>query len=433
MHAASLAFSHDREGDTTLCVESIEQTLLPHGDVGIPRGGYVPIPVTQLLRAWVAYREAIIGLRDLRVWLACQELVARRTAARAGDRVRYRPEEVHTLVGGVGGEHLRSSIRALERANLLCWSETKLAFPTIEPEQLAMDPNWEHLLTLVQNHRRAVPVPRNTLKWLAQSGNRILIATVFAHLLRCVYRRGTTCRMRGTCKASWVAEVFGVDLRNVKRARQHLADIGWLQVVPSHQRRLNASGPVCVVSLDWSPSVTRETPPPPALSTSGLPPPGSDRNLSSRRTHQNPRGRGPTGVQEELHREFRPTLRCIRPEDLRRKGRLLALHKQACERGLASPGVAGTLRFLALAARARRVGTRNACGLLAWLLREGKWDTITLDDEDRARRWLSGAAVKTSTREGHRPPSPPVALATLAASALASLQASPRDISAAET
>jgi hypothetical protein len=59
------------------------------------------------------------------------------------------------------------------------------------------------------------------------------------------------------------------------------------------------------------------------------------------------------------------------------------------------------LRFASLAARARRVATRNAGGMLAWLLRERCWNFITLEDEDRARRWLAGP-----NRETSRPRSP---------------------------
>jgi hypothetical protein len=55
--------------------------------------------------------------------------MARRCVRIKGDYARFRPDEIHRLVGGAGGEHLRKAIRRLEAAGLLTWSELKIQIP----------------------------------------------------------------------------------------------------------------------------------------------------------------------------------------------------------------------------------------------------------------------------------------------------------------
>ena len=70
------------------------------------------------------------NLRDFRVWFAAQEMGARRCQLDPGQVPEYTLKELHGLVGGVGGEHLRASIRRLEAVGLFTWSSTKLIFAT---------------------------------------------------------------------------------------------------------------------------------------------------------------------------------------------------------------------------------------------------------------------------------------------------------------
>src|SRR4029450_13811354 len=94
-----------------------------------PHGGFVLLTVEILCLLWWVYRHRYIQLRDLRVWLACQEMVARR--GRLPDQVpHYTLTELHRLVGGVGGPHLRCSLRRLEAHGLLAWSSTRITFIT---------------------------------------------------------------------------------------------------------------------------------------------------------------------------------------------------------------------------------------------------------------------------------------------------------------
>src|SRR5215470_12474549 len=95
-----------------------------------PSGGFRFLTVQQLCLIWWAYRIRLIQLLDLRVWFAAQEMVARRCQLDSGQIPMFTPQELHKLVGGAGGEHLRASLRRLETAGLLTWSTTQLTFVT---------------------------------------------------------------------------------------------------------------------------------------------------------------------------------------------------------------------------------------------------------------------------------------------------------------
>ena len=84
-----------------------------------PYGGFCLLIVQQLCLVWWAYRSRLIQLMDLRVWFAAHEMVARRCQLAPDQVPDYTPTELHGLVGGVGGEHLRASLRRLEAVGLL--------------------------------------------------------------------------------------------------------------------------------------------------------------------------------------------------------------------------------------------------------------------------------------------------------------------------
>ena len=82
-----------------------------------------------------------------------------------------------------------------------------------------------------------------------------------------------------------------------------------------------------------------------------------------------------------------PTLRDVTLADLGDVGRLLALHQQAMARGWLRGGEAAQLNVVAAAVHARRVG-QAPCRLFVALLRDQRWEVITQEDEDQARRLL---------------------------------------------
>lgn len=255
---------------------------------------------------------------------------------------------------------------------------------------------------------RLVPVPRRTLRFLAAGTSRSLTATMLGTLLRCAFYRRGACSWTGTCKASWLAETFGIDERSVKRARSSLQHLGWLSTEPVPQWRLNRFGGTFRVNPSWNPAenAPRRMSPPPRAETPRMSPPESDQEPLRAYINQEPAPSGPAGARGPLTKP--PSLRDITPEDLQRRDRLLALHVQACRVGLAEPGEAGRLRFASLAARARRVANSNPGGMLAWLLREGRWNFITNQDEDRARAWLAEPRPERPRRAGGAPSRVPV-------------------------
>ncbi len=351
-----------------------------------PAGGFCFIEARALLAAWLAYRRGIVRRLDLRVWFACFELVARRCGARTGRIPRYGIPELHTLVGGAGGKHLRASVKRLEQAGLLSWSDS-----CIRPLTPIDNPQLGSMLAMVANHRRKVPVPRRTLRFLSGGPSRAVMAVVLGHLLRCVYYRNGRCETSGTCKASWVAEVFGVHLRNVKAARQCLARMCWLELERTPQNRMNRFGVSVRVNFDWvgTPKMlVPQSPPPRPAAVTKSPPLYKDRKLSSRSGNQKPATRAGDGVQTRPADVTNPNLRRIASEDLTDTHRLLRLFTQAAAEGLVADGESGRLRFVAAAEHAKRIGKTNPCGLFAAIVRRKLWRFIGLVDEDAARKRL---------------------------------------------
>src|SRR4051812_32093583 len=82
-----------------------------------PEGGFCLISVGQLLRCWREYRDGRIEYRDLRIWFAAQEVVARRCTAGKGRKPAYKTKELAGLCG-VGEKVIRSSLRRLEASRL---------------------------------------------------------------------------------------------------------------------------------------------------------------------------------------------------------------------------------------------------------------------------------------------------------------------------
>ena len=80
-----------------------------------PSGGYVLISVNDICRAWTAYRSRAIKLVNLRAWFACHEMAARRCTLKKGREPQYSLDELHRLVGGAGGGHVRKAVRRSRR------------------------------------------------------------------------------------------------------------------------------------------------------------------------------------------------------------------------------------------------------------------------------------------------------------------------------
>lgn len=393
-----------------------------HGS-GAVAGGYRLIPVLQVAMAWWAYKRGLIRYIDLRTWFGCQELVARRCVVRAGEPVRYCPTELDGLVGGVGGKRREASLGRLQKAGLLTWSSSAIAFAA-SPDGLPTDDlaTFWSFFNALPNHNRKLPVPRRTVREIAGGLKPVVVATILGHVLRCVYLWKGAFEPEGCCKASWIAETFGVDVRGVKRARRHLASIGWLTLKSSEQWHRQRYGARVVVNLAWSrkpstevvrpsPSASVEPrpglPPRAAVFSPGLPPPESDKYLSSRFRNQKPASRGPAGFSAEKGERKTPTMRHVELWDLKDTGRLLRLFRDAVARELVGESEGERLLFVGAAERALFKGTVNPCGLFVRLVRGRLWSHVTNSDEDaaheRLKAHLYGVRRKRKTPASSRP------------------------------
>lgn len=245
---------------------------------------------------------------------------------------------------------------------------------------------------------RKVPVPRRIIRHLAGASSRAMVATVFAHLIRCLrYRRGQ-CVSGGFCKASWVSQVFGVHPRSVKAARKRLIELGWLRKAACPQWVLNGLGMGTEIGLQWvdaarPPDV--ESPPPIGRPDTGTPPPMKNVKLSVRPEMQNLAVATPAGCSSRTvaHRAS-PKLTNIVSEDLGNERRLAALFEQAVRRGWVTECGSDRLNFWAAAEHARSAGSRNMPGLFVWVVKHRRWGFITQRDEDAARDRLARAGAR---------------------------------------
>ncbi|MBP7937646.1 MAG: hypothetical protein KA354_23640 [Phycisphaerae bacterium] len=329
---------------------------------------------------------------DLRVWLACFEAIARRCGLQQGRFPQYTVRELTVMVGSTTEGAVRRSISRLHRIGLLVWSPSALEIGHSLPSLPGGESGtFSAVLEQVANHSRRVPVPRRVLRWLAKDGNRVVVATVLGHLLRCLYYRNGTCRPTGTCKASWLGETFGVDVRNVKAARKALVADGLLKVERRSQWFLNRHGFLVTVNLAWGPGTAqrRRLPPPWSKARLVSPPPEKKPELLRKMNDQKP---SPTvaGLCAAASALSAPNLRHVVQADLTDPGRLAVLHEQARDAGYVDGGEADRLKFFGAATHALVVAKRNAPGLFAEIVRRGLWRVLTLGDEDRARHTLGG-------------------------------------------
>ena len=386
-----------------------------------PAGGFVLLSVQALATAWSAYRTNQIRLYDLRVWFAVQETVARR-CQKSRRTPHFQMSELHRLVGGVGAEHLRHALRRLERAGLCCWSESAVASVVVEDRLSERTREFRTRMFERVGKDRLVPVPRRMIRLLAGGARRVVIATVLGHLFRCLFFRRGVCKSVGTCKASWIADVFLVDERNAKAARKHLTSLGWLTPMRLPHWHQNRYGLRVAVNLAWAGPHrtnvdtrklrTTDSPRPPRPITSETPPPESDKELLTDLKNQKPAARGPLVAEAPIRTrpKEKPNLNRVLLTDLSEPVRLQAMFEDAVRRGRLRGGESERIQFFAAAEHARMIGTKNPAGLFAHLVRKRLWHFSTQADEDGARQKLHrfdhGVAVQAKSR-AHPPAAKP--------------------------
>ncbi len=404
-----------------------EVTGVPPRVVSKPTGGFRPISVVQVCLAWWAYQTGLLPrYLDFRVYLALHEIDERRLAA-ARLRIRNgKPavnllltrekliRETRTLVGGKSDRVVAGALRRLESLGLVRIEPSSFSFATnldsiAVNEQSDSSSNLRELLQRSNLRDRRVPVPRKMLGYLARGSRPCVAATAFGYLFRCVWWRKDECHVDGRCASGFISDVFGVDVRSVKRARKELRRMGWLALGDadaaeySHSLVPNLIWPG-VPAVDARQSVDRPDTvlsPRATISDTGMSPPTRSIQLRSGSKDQKPYRRRLTGIRGGKAGNSRPRLSNIQPTDLSSVERLAVLFEEASSSGLVKQVSADRLRFFAAAARASRLGSRNPCGFFAAIVRRGLWHVISQTDEDRAIEWLRVA--------GGIAPSPPSA------------------------
>jgi hypothetical protein len=366
-------------------------------------GGFVLVPVASLMDVWQACQSTPLGIGDFRAWLAAHEMIARRCKLGDGRQATYTLAELAGLLG-VSRKRAGASMRRLQAAGLIDWSDERIEFPDRADHAIDAD-----IDDTIGHGKGQLAIPRRLLRFLADGARPALVATALGVLLRCLSRRRGGFDGRGRVKAAWVARVFGVDLRGVKRARRELVALGWISDEPSDAWATRRWGATYRIDLEWEAdrAAGPRLPPIPAAARPAIATPRSDPEpLRERNQDQEPASAGPAGVRSSrMEKQPRtppeagplppPRLDDVRVEDLEDTERLLDLHGQAVARGVVSSSEADRLRFVGAAEHALAVGQANPPGLFAFLIRGRLWRYLSGADEDR-----SIARLKSHQRGG---------------------------------
>ena len=301
----------------------------------------------------------------------------------------FREKELILLVGGGTTGKVKKGIQRLEALGLLEWSRNCISVDTAKAEIALQDSDeWLDILSLVKNNRRKIPVPRKMIRYLARSRSVSLHMTTWGHMLRCLYYRKDRCVSGGKTKLSWLVQVFHGDHRNIKKARKHLIDIGWLEPVESSQISLNRWGLQTLINLHWNIPGNESISPPLKKHNDANSPPLIDRKLSYSKRVINQKPQRATGVKTKTRVHFKPTLKHITLEDLRDPMLLDQLYWQAIEARSLPHSEFNRLLWFAAAEHSLSAGKQNPCGLFVSLYTKKLWHHITQEQEDYAKAKL---------------------------------------------
>lgn len=370
-------------------------------------GGYKTQTVIQLANILAAFNRRQISFRAFRLYFAALAAVAAREAASRASSTRKRTanrfeiSELARLCDCLPAV-VRKELRSLERAGLLLYAESLISFTTS-----SLPCNEETSLALAggRSPRRPVPIPRAALRFIATCSSAALCKTTLAYCVRgLTLTRAGEVRGKGTAKASWISETFGISLRAVRLARAELIASGFIsRDVASKQWKLNRDGAYFAVNMSFGarggvPKAQSNLAPPAAQNCTLIAPLYKDRKtpigLKDQRTH-----RGEESGSRKASRE--PNLKDVQVNDLRSVARMTVLHRHAAAAELVPNTEAGKLAVLAAAVHAVRIGRANPPGLFMSILRKGTWHFVTQADEEHARKALLRVAASTGRRR-HR-------------------------------
>lgn len=376
--------------------------------------GYKAITPIKLLNGVSAYKSGTISFKALRVYLSCFELEAIREAAKrsnktkarqSSDLVCFRKEELISLTGGLSLRSIGKSLKELETASLMRFSKEGIIF-TETPANRASRELIEETLS-GRKGTRAIPIPRRLIKLLGGLTKPALFLTLIGYILRglSIDRRTGLVNPRGTVKASWIAEAFGLSLRAVRSARTELVSLGIISKdINSYQRKLNRHGAYFELNLEWSKAESRgeseaqtvdnfvtsctEFAPPKAQKCTEFAPPIEILITSKEDKNQKTRGTNPTGICNQTFKGGgSPSIKDVQPEDFREFSKNEVLYWQAVALGLINHSEANVLNWVSASIRARE--TENPARIFMGIIKKKLFHHITQAQEETARKAIS--------------------------------------------
>ncbi len=349
-------------------------------------GGYKILTIGQLANLCAARMAHTISFAAMRVYLACHEQKATRTAVKGS--IRYTHEELHKLLDKttVGEGRIAQALKELENANLLTWSETSITFTEeLQPEAS------EIASELHTDSNRPIPIPRRLLRSLIRHTKPSEVIAALAHCARCLFKQGKKINPQGLVKASWVSGVFGISERAVHAARKWLIGLKFLIPVEVNQHVLNRFGGCFRINLKQGAEIPprkvrkekkREEFAPPYKQSSCT---KSTNNqyikTSTNQTLKRPPKQARPGFWKNKSQE--PDIRDIRGGDLKQLSSVLILYQQAVKAGWLKHSEANLRNFASAAVRAQKV-CGNAARIFVGIVKKGLWHYVTNEQEDRA-------------------------------------------------
>ena len=375
--------------------------------------GYKAITPIKLLNGVSAYKSGAISFKALRVYLSCFELEAIREAAKRSStlkprngeqKVCYRKEELVRLTGGLSLRSIAQGLKELEKASVMQFRQERITFT-----ETPIAESREMLESVLSGRKggRAIPVPRKMLKMLGELNKPALFLTLIAYMLRglSIDRRTGLVNPRGTVKASWISEAFGLSLRAVKSSRTELVSLGLVSKdTNSYQRKLNRDGAYFELNLEWSKSESREeseaqtvdnfatactefAPPKPQNCTEFAPP--IERLITSKEDKNHKTWKtNPAGICKQTFKEGgSPSIKDVQPEDFREFSRNEVLYWQAVTLGLITHSEANVLNWVSASIRARE--TENPARIFMGIIKKKLFHHVTQGQEEIARKAIN--------------------------------------------
>jgi hypothetical protein len=374
--------------------------------------GYKAITPIKLLNGVGAYNANKVSFKALRVYLACFELVAIREAAKRssklkpkkGEMVCYKKDELIRLTGGLTLRSITKSLRELENASVMEFRRDRITFTDIplgESRDLL-----ENALPKRKGSRK-IPVPRKLIRFLGSLNKPSLFLTILGYMIRglSIDRKTGEVNPKGTVKASWISDVFGISLRSAKSSRASMIEMGLISKDEnSYQRKLNRDGAYFRLNLslfeskkenksrgddnktvdDFSSSKPKFAPPIAKKCTEFAPPMERLKTSKENKNHKTWKSK-PNGVYKKTGSR-KPNIRKIEFQDLKEFSRNEELYWQAVSLGLISTCEADVLNWIASSVRARDF--ENSGAIFMGIIRKKLYNHITQSQEDFARKAL---------------------------------------------